>query len=43
MKNVKLYSPDGSSSVKAHPSKVEEMRRSGWKETPKKIKKAEEK
>lgn len=31
---VELYSPNGQAKVVPHPSKVEEMKKSGWTETP---------
>ncbi len=33
-----LYPPAGGDPVKAHPSKVEEMKNSGWTESPKSTK-----
>ena len=37
---MKLYSPDGSSEIDAHPSKVESLLAKGWKEEAQKKSKA---
>jgi len=34
MKMIKLYSPDGTTSVEAHPSSAESMKNAGWTAEP---------
>lgn len=40
--HIELYPPGGGDPVKAHPAKVEQMKRNGWKEKPSKVKATKE-